>query len=79
MIAGLILAGGRSSRFGQEKALAELGGEPLIARVEKVLARGASPLAVSARTGSAAAAYAAQRRLACLPDAPGDVEVRLQA
>ncbi|WP_174299651.1 molybdenum cofactor guanylyltransferase [Caulobacter sp. S45] len=74
MIGGLILAGGRSSRFGREKALAELEGEPLIARVERVLARGASPLAVSARGGSAAAAYAAKSGLACLPDDVGDVD-----
>ncbi len=72
MIGGLILAGGRSSRFGREKALADLNGEPLIARVEDVLGRGAAPLAVSAAPGSAAAAYAAERGLACLGDHPGD-------
>ncbi len=74
MIGGLILAGGRSSRFGREKALVELDGQPLIARVERVLACGASPLAISARAGSAAAAYAAARSLACLADAAGDVD-----
>ncbi len=74
MIGGLILAGGRSSRFGREKAVAELDGNPLIARVERVLARGASPLAVSAPAGSGAAAYAAEQGLACLGDRPGDVD-----
>ena len=72
MIGGLILAGGRSSRFGREKALADLDGEPMIARVEQVLARGVSHLAVSAASGSAAAAYAARRGLACLTDDPAD-------
>jgi molybdopterin-guanine dinucleotide biosynthesis protein A len=35
--AGVVLAGGRSSRFGRNKALAELGGVPLIQRVVGVL------------------------------------------
>jgi molybdopterin-guanine dinucleotide biosynthesis protein A len=30
MILGVVLAGGRSSRFGSDKALAELGGKPLL-------------------------------------------------
>ncbi len=73
MIGGLILAGGRSSRFGREKAVAVLNGEPLIARVEKVLSCGTSVLAINARMGSAAAAYAAQMGIACLQDGDGDV------
>lgn len=37
-IAGVILAGGASSRFGSNKALADCQGEPMIARVAAVLA-----------------------------------------
>jgi molybdopterin-guanine dinucleotide biosynthesis protein A len=36
-IAGVILAGGKSSRYGSNKALAELNGEPLIERVLGVM------------------------------------------
>ena len=74
LIAGLILAGGRSSRFGREKAVADLGGEPLIARVRRVLARGCSMVAVSAPDGSAAATFAAAHGLPCLPDGPFDLD-----
>ena len=73
-IAGLILAGGRSSRFGREKAVAELGGEPLIVRVRRVLARGCSMVAVSAPDGSAAATFATAYDLPCLPDGPFDLD-----
>lgn len=54
---GLLLAGGRSSRFGAEKAVARFGGAMMM---DAVLMRMA-PLAavsVSARAGSAAAAHA---------------------
>jgi molybdopterin-guanine dinucleotide biosynthesis protein A len=41
-----ILAGGASSRFGSDKALSELNGEPLIAHIARVLRAEASALAV---------------------------------
>lgn len=44
-IVAAILAGGRSSRFGAPKALAELAGRPLVAHVAEALA-GAAELAV---------------------------------
>lgn len=68
---GLILAGGRSSRFGREKAAEPLDGRPLIAWVADRLCGGVERLAVSARPGSAAAGYAAAWGLACLPDPQG--------
>lgn len=38
MILGAILAGGQSRRFGSDKALADLGGEPMICRVAEAIA-----------------------------------------
>lgn len=72
MIVGLVLAGGRSSRFGREKALAVLGDRPFIAHVVAVLAKGCEHVAISARAGSLAADYARAHGLACLADAPED-------
>ena len=71
MIAGLILAGGRSRRFGEEKALAGIGGTTLIARVTEVLQGACAPLAIAAPAASGAAAFARQRGLTLIADAPG--------
>ena len=71
LVGGLILAGGRSSRFGREKAVADLSGQPLIARVRRVLAAGGAQVAVSAPAGSAAAAFATAHGLPCLADELG--------
>jgi molybdopterin-guanine dinucleotide biosynthesis protein A len=65
-----VLAGGRSSRFGAEKALAELEGRSLFDRVFAVLAAGCSKVAVSAREGSQMAELAAARGLERLDDPP---------
>jgi molybdenum cofactor guanylyltransferase len=70
MIFGLVLAGGRSSRFGREKAGAMLAGRPLIAWVAEALAGQVERLAVSARPGSAAATYATEASRPCLADPP---------
>lgn len=70
-MAGLVLAGGRSSRFGGEKALALWDGRPLIARAAAVLRGGCAVLAVSAPKASGAAAWAVAEGLAVLEDAPG--------
>jgi molybdopterin-guanine dinucleotide biosynthesis protein A len=72
MIVGLVLAGGRSSRFGREKALAELHGRPFIAHVVDVLSQGCERVAINAREDSLACAYAQAHGLATLSDTPGD-------
>lgn len=66
---GLLLAGGRSSRFGAEKAVAPFAGQLMM---DSVLARfGAlAACAVSARAKSAAAAHAQTLGLSILYDAP---------
>ncbi|NNF59314.1 MAG: molybdenum cofactor guanylyltransferase [Rhodothermaceae bacterium] len=46
-VTGLILAGGQSRRFGTDKALAEVDGEPMIARVYAALAPLCTELLVS--------------------------------
>ena len=47
-VLGCIIAGGTSSRMGQEKALMQLGGEPLITHVAKRLAIQVEQLSVNA-------------------------------
>ncbi len=74
IIWGLVLAGGRSSRFGREKAGVELDGQLLIARVVDVLARGCDRVAVNARLGSQAADFATAQGLDLLSDNPADPE-----
>jgi molybdopterin-guanine dinucleotide biosynthesis protein A len=56
-IAGVLLAGGRSSRFGAEKAVALFGGKPLMDTVVSAFAE-LPRFAVSAKPASAAAARA---------------------
>jgi molybdopterin-guanine dinucleotide biosynthesis protein A len=69
-LAGLILAGGRSSRLGREKAVAVWRGAPLIAHVAGRFFGCEGP-AVSARLASAAAAWAMATGLPVLPDPKG--------
>ena len=71
VIFGLALAGGRSSRFGREKAVEPFGGEPMIAWTLRVLAVGAAEVAVNAPAGSACEVYARSKGLTCLADAEG--------
>ena len=56
-IAGVVLAGGRSSRFGVDKALAPLAGQPLIARVAARLAPQVDALLVNANGDPARFAF----------------------
>ena len=68
--AGLVLAGGRSRRFGTEKAIALFDRAPLIAQALRPLA-GCIAVAVNARPDSGAAIFAAEQGLALLPDPKG--------
>jgi molybdopterin-guanine dinucleotide biosynthesis protein A len=60
VILGLVLAGGRSRRFGADKALAELGGRSLFDAALAVLAHGCAQAAVNAREGPIADIAAAR-------------------
>jgi len=71
---GLVLAGGRSSRFGAEKAGALVAGRPMMAWVLDVLTPACVEVAVNARPGSQAAAYADTAGLITLADDPADPE-----
>ena len=70
-VCGLILAGGKSTRFGGEKAVAPFLGRPLIAHVRDALTAACAVVAVSARDDSGAAGWAAVNGLDVLPDPPG--------
>ncbi|MBI1404931.1 MAG: NTP transferase domain-containing protein [Caulobacter sp.] len=70
-IAGLVLAGGRSRRFGAEKAAALLRGQPLLDWSLSALRPDCAVLAVNAPEGSAAAALAKAGNHPLLADAPG--------
>ena len=61
MILGCVLAGGESSRFGSDKALAEIGGESLLARAVDLLAGWCEHVVVAGR---------AEAPAPTLPDAP---------
>jgi len=71
---GLVLAGGRSSRFGAEKAGALVAERPMIAWVLDVLTPACVEVAVNAGPGSQAAAYAATAGLITLADDPANPE-----
>lgn len=61
MILGAVLAGGQSSRFGSDKALALLGGETLLARAVAALAQWCDKVVVIGRT---------EAPVPCLADRP---------
>ncbi len=72
IVFGLVLAGGRSSRFGREKAAAEVAGRPMIAWVLDVLRPACVEAAVNAGPGTAAAAFGEGAGCVTLPDDPSD-------
>jgi molybdenum cofactor guanylyltransferase len=61
MILGCVLAGGQATRFGSDKALAELGGRTLIARAVDTLSGWCEHVVVAGRASAPAP---------CLPDWP---------
>jgi molybdopterin-guanine dinucleotide biosynthesis protein A len=50
LLAGLVLAGGRSNRMGREKALVDFQGQPLVLRVADRMARAADPVLLATGT-----------------------------
>ena len=72
MVVGLVLAGGRSVRFGGEKAVALLEGRPLLAWAAERLESVCLEVAINVRTGTEAESVAKALGLSTLYDAPGD-------
>lgn len=68
-VTGVVLAGGRSSRFGRDKALLEIAGEPLLSRTVRLLARIAADVLVLGPPGRAALAPGAR---VIADERPGD-------
>lgn len=71
-IAGVVIAGGRSLRFGGEKAVALFHGEPLLLIAARRLQASCGRVAVNARAATQAAGLAARCGFTVLHDAPGD-------
>jgi molybdopterin-guanine dinucleotide biosynthesis protein A len=72
LVAGVVLAGGRSVRFGGEKAVARLAGRPLLMWAAQRLKGSCAAVAVNARPGTEAEALAQAAGLPVLHDAAGD-------
>lgn len=71
-VVGVVIAGGRSVRFGSEKAVATLSGEPLLMLAVKRLQRACARVAVNARPRTRAEALARAAGLPVLYDQAGD-------
>jgi len=71
-VAGLVLAGGRSVRFGGEKAMATFHGTPLLLWAVKRLLKSCASVAISVRRDTEAEALAKANSLATLYDSAGD-------
>jgi molybdopterin-guanine dinucleotide biosynthesis protein A len=71
-LGGLVLAGGLSSRFGSEKAVADHKGRPLMAHPVDLLRESCVAVAASVKPGSGAEALARGWGMELLADAPGD-------
>ncbi len=73
-VAGLVLAGGRSVRFGGEKGIALLAGRPLLLWAVERLRASCGFVAVNARPGTETEALAQAEGLTVLHDAAGDAD-----
>jgi molybdenum cofactor guanylyltransferase len=73
-VVGLVLAGGRSVRFGGEKAVALLEGRPLLAWAAERLRSVCGNVAINVRPGTEAEAVTKNLGLATLYDTAGDAE-----
>ena len=71
-LVGVVIAGGRSVRFGGEKAVASYRGRPLLLWAVQRLRQSCDIVLVNARPGTEAAALAAREGLIVLHDLPGD-------
>jgi molybdenum cofactor guanylyltransferase len=71
-VLGVVIAGGRSVRFGGEKAVALLAGRPLLMWAVQRLQRSCAVVAVNARPGTEAEALARTENLPVLHDVAGD-------
>ena len=71
-VVGVVIAGGRSLRFGGEKAAAALAGKPLLMWAVARLQRSCRAVAVNARAGTEAQAIASGAGLPVLHDLEGD-------
>jgi molybdopterin-guanine dinucleotide biosynthesis protein A len=71
-VVGLVLAGGRSVRFGGEKAVAMLEGRPLLAWAAERLESVCLDVAINVRSGTEAESVAKALGRSTLYDAPGD-------
>ena len=71
-VVGLVLAGGRSVRFGGEKAVALLDGRPLLLWAVNRLRTVCAHVAANVRPGTDAEAVALAEGLPAIHDAPGD-------
>lgn len=69
---GVVIAGGRSVRFGGEKAVAMYRGRPLLSWAVRRLQASCDAVVVNARPGTEAAALATKAGLVVLHDLPGD-------
>lgn len=70
-IVGLVLAGGRSRRFGWEKAVVVVQGQPMIAGAVAALSPAVGAVAINAPEDSGAAAFARAAGLEAIADPPG--------
>ena len=73
-VVGVVIAGGRSVRFGGEKAVADLGGQPLLMWAVRRLQSSCAAVAVNTRPGTQAGALARAQHLPVLHDIPGDAD-----